>query len=184
MVSKAGSSDELGTTASLGGSFPGRLACMLICAQHGSTEPDSLSLGRLRVGSGGNMKFYFTVPVWGNNHIDLFTNVGLPSLLSPGNIPGLRDVGQCRFFIHTFPEDEARLAGSRSVERLSRLMPVEIRLIRSPVISPYRTMSDCHKEIMRLADANNLPTVFPSPDHVWSDGSMARMEQIAELVRR
>ena len=37
------------------------------------------------------MKFYFSVPVWGNNHTDLFINVGLPSLLAPGNIPGLRE---------------------------------------------------------------------------------------------
>lgn len=71
------------------------------------------------------MKFYFSVPVWGPNHTDLFINAGLPSLLAPGNIPGLREVGECRFFVHTRPEDEARLASAPSFQRLSKEMPVE-----------------------------------------------------------
>jgi tetratricopeptide (TPR) repeat protein len=126
------------------------------------------------------MRFFFSVPVWGNNHTDLFINVGLPSLLAPGNIPGLRETGECRFFIHTRAEDEARLAGAPSLQRLARLMPVEIRFIRDPVVNPYITMSDCHREIMRLAVAQDVPAVFPSPDHVWGDGSMVRMERLAE----
>lgn len=126
------------------------------------------------------MRFFFSVPVWGNNHTDLFVNVGLPSLLAPGNIPGLRDVGECRFFVHTRPEDEARLSGAASFRHLARLMPVEIRFIRDPIVNPYITMSDCHREIMRLAAAQDIPAVFPSPDHIWGDGSMVRMERLAE----
>ena len=126
------------------------------------------------------MKFYFSVPVWGNNHTDLFINVGLPSLLAPGNIPGLREVRECRFFIHTRPEDEARLLSASAFQRLSEYMPVEIRFIRDPIVNPYITMSDCHREIMRLAAAHDVPAVFPSPDHVWGDGSMVGMERLAE----
>ena len=126
------------------------------------------------------MKFYFSVPVWGPNHTDLFINAGLPSLLAPGNIPGLREVGECRFFVHTRPEDEARLASAPSFQRLSKEMPVEIRLIRDPIVNPYITMSGCHREIMRLATAHDVPAVFPSPDHVWGDGSMVRMERLAD----
>jgi hypothetical protein len=126
------------------------------------------------------MKFYFSVPVWGANHTDLFINAGLPSLLAPGNIPGLREVGECRFFVHTRPEDEARLVGAPSFQRLLKEMPVEIRLIRDPIVNPYITMSGCHREIMRLATAQDVPVVFPSPDHVWGDGSMVRMERLAE----
>ena len=126
------------------------------------------------------MKFYFSVPVWGNNHLDLFLNVGIPSLLAPGNIPGMREIAACRFFIHTRPEDEARLIAAPSFRRLAKLMPVEIRLIRDPISNPYITMSACHLEIMRLAAADDVPAVFPSPDLVWSDGSMVRMERLAE----
>jgi hypothetical protein len=126
------------------------------------------------------MKFYFSVPVWGNNHIGLFIDVGLPSLLAPGNIPGLREVADCRFFLHTRPEDEARLANAPCIQRLAKYMPVEIRLISGSIVNPYITMSNCHREIMRLAAAQDIPAVFPSPDHVWGDGSMIRMERLAE----
>ena len=67
-----------------------------------------------------------------------------------------------------------------SFQRLSELMPVEIWFIRDPIVNPYITMSDCHREIMRLAAAQDVPAVFPSPDHVWGDGSMVGMERLAE----
>jgi tetratricopeptide (TPR) repeat protein len=131
-------------------------------------------------GSGDNpIRFYVSVPVWGANHVDLFINIGLPSLLSPGNLPGLRHLRESRFIVHTLPEDETRLTGAPAFRRLAELIPTELRLIREQVVSPYRTMSECHLEIMRLAAADDAFALFPSPDHVWSDGAMTRIEQLA-----
>jgi hypothetical protein len=125
------------------------------------------------------MKFYFVTPVWGPGHLGLFLDVGLPTLLAPGNLPGLAEPWACRFLIYTRTEDEVRLRDAAAFQHLAALMSVEIRLIPDPITVPHRTMSDCHLDAMRQADADEVAAVFVPPDCVWADGSMARLERIA-----
>jgi hypothetical protein len=125
------------------------------------------------------MEFLFATPVWGHAHLSVFLEIGLPSLLSPGNLPGLSDPRASVFLIHTRPEDAATLSQSACFRRLSEVMTVEIRHIRDPIIQAHRTMSDCHAEAMREADTRGIPAVFIPPDCVWADGSIAALERIA-----
>ena len=126
------------------------------------------------------MRLYFVTPVWGRNHIGLFLEVGLPSLLAPGNLPGISKICECRFIIYTLPEDEQRLRDARVVRRLGSQMPVEFCLIGDPVSSAHRTMSDCHADTMRRADEDDAAAVFIPPDCIWADDGMMRLARIAQ----
>ena len=122
----------------------------------------------------------FSTPVWGAGHLGLFLNVCLPSLLSPGNLPGLARNPQNRYLIYTRPDEEADLRAARVFERLQQVVTVELVLIREEITVPHRCkMSDCHIDSLRRADERNAAAVFLPPDCVWSDGSMVRLEALA-----
>jgi tetratricopeptide (TPR) repeat protein len=125
--------------------------------------------------------FFFVTPVWGHNHLTLFLEIGLPSLLAPDNLPGLSRPSGCRFLIYTRECDEASLTGADVFARLSALMPVEVHRIPEPLSHAHRVMSDCHMAAMHLADTEDAATVFVPPDCVWSNGSMVRMERLAKV---
>ena len=124
--------------------------------------------------------FVFSTPVWGAGHTGLFLNVSLPSLLSPGNLPGLASNAQSRYLIYTLPEYEKDIRTALSFQRLARLLPVEIRFIREKIVSPHRAMSDCHIDSFRRAEEASAAAVFLPPDCVWSDGSMVRLEALTQ----
>ena len=124
-------------------------------------------------------KFFFSTPVWGAGHLDLFLRIGLPSLLAPGNLPGLSRPAQHRYFVYTRARDERRLRSASAFQRLCGLMPVEVVLVPEPIIIPHRTMSEAHMDTMHRADRNRAAGVFLPPDCVWSDGSMVRLQEIA-----
>lgn len=126
------------------------------------------------------MTLAFSVPVWGQAYVRLFLHTALPTLLSPGNLPGLSNPAASRFHLYTRPEDEAMLRTSASFRQLIDLMPVEIHLIHEPITVAHHTMSVYHAHTMRIADEAGIPAVFLPPDCVFSDGSMIRVEQLAE----
>jgi tetratricopeptide (TPR) repeat protein len=125
------------------------------------------------------MRFYFVTPVWGVNHLGLFLNVGLPSLLSSGNIPGLTSSEDCRFLIYTRAEDEGRLVEAPVFHRLQSCLSVEIHIIAEPISNAHRVMTDCHVDTLRRADEDDAAAIFIPPDCVWSDGSMVAVGRIA-----
>jgi hypothetical protein len=126
----------------------------------------------------GLAPFIFSTPVWGG-HIHLFLSVCLPSLLAPGNLPGLAASSQNRYLIYTRPEDEAGLLAAPAFHRLAGILPVQVIPIRGEIANAHRTMSDCHLDSLRRADEAHGAAVFLPPDCVWSDGSMVRLEALA-----
>ena len=125
------------------------------------------------------VSFVFSTPVWGDGHIELFLDVSLPSLFAPGNFPGLQNNARNKYLIYTTSQDEDRLRNAPAVQRLSEIMSVEIRPIRKKIAAPHETMSHCHLDSMQVADKEQAAAVFLAPDFVWSDGSMVRLEGIA-----
>lgn len=123
--------------------------------------------------------FIFSTPVWGAGHVGLFLNVCLPSLLAPGNLPGMQANPQNRYLVYTRPEDEADLRAGPAFQKLSDIVSVEVILINEEITVPHRTMSDCHIDSIRRADEAGAAAVFLPPDCVWSNGSLARLEQLA-----
>jgi hypothetical protein len=130
----------------------------------------------------GPAPFIFSTPVWGG-HMHLFLSVCLPSLLAPGNLPGLAASNQNRYLIYTRPEDEAGLLAAPAFHRLAGILPVQVILIREEIANAHRTMSDCHLDSHRLADEAGGAAVFLPPDCIWSDGSMVRLQALANSGR-
>jgi hypothetical protein len=123
--------------------------------------------------------FIFSTPVWGAGHVGLFLNVGLPSLLAPGNLPGLTSNFDNRYLIYTLSEYENDIRAASSFQRLTSILAVEIILIEKEIEVPHRTMSDCHIDSLRRAEKVDGAAVFLPPDCVWSDGSMVRLDALA-----
>jgi hypothetical protein len=117
--------------------------------------------------------------VWGAGHIGLFLNVGLPSLLAPGNLPGLTSNSENRYLIYTQSEYENDIRAAPSFQRLTSILTAEIIPIPTRIEVPHRTMSDCHIDSLRRAEKVDGAAVFLPPDCVWSDGSMVRLAALA-----
>ena len=126
-----------------------------------------------------SIPFVFSTPVWGAGHVGLFLNVGLPSLLAPGNLPGLTGNPESRYLIYTQSEYEKDIRAAHSYQRLANILAVEIIPISKKIEVPHRTMSDCHGDSLRRAEEVGAATLFIPPDCVWSDGSMVRLEALA-----
>src|SRR5882762_2811124 len=95
-------------------------------------------------GRGARQSFFISTPVWGPGHLGLFLRIGLPSLLAPGNLPGLSCRATSRYFIYTQPEGAAQLRAAPAFRALAEIIRVEIVPIEDEIASPHRTMSDCH----------------------------------------
>jgi hypothetical protein len=129
---------------------------------------------------GIRIPFIFSTPVWGTGHTGLFLNVGLPSLLAPGNLSGLTANPDNRYLIYTHPAYEKDIRAAFSYQRLARILAVEIIPIREAIVIPHRTMSDCHIDSLRRAEEVGAAAVFLPPDCVWSNGSMVRLEALTQ----
>jgi hypothetical protein len=125
------------------------------------------------------MRLYFSTPVWGAGHIELFKTVGLPSLLSSLNLPAIDEPANCRYFLYTRAQDVAQLKDCEAFRRLEHLIPVEIHPVPEPIELPHSAMSWCHAHSLRRADEDDVAAVFLPPDCIWSDGSLARLQRLA-----
>ena len=121
--------------------------------------------------------FYLTVAVWGRDFTDLFIDICLPSLLAPGNIPALAHRDGSRFFIFTTEEDAKRLVESAAYECLIAHIKVDIEIINETIEDNHLTMSNCHRELMNLADRDGAAAVFLSPDNIWGNGVFAVLDR-------
>jgi hypothetical protein len=85
--------------------------------------------------------FIISTPVWGEEHLNLFLNVCLPSLLATGNLPSLAAHPQNRYLVYTCPEDEEKLKGEPTFRRQSKIFPVEVLQIGDETSQRHCTMS-------------------------------------------
>ena len=123
------------------------------------------------------MGYFFSTPVWGQNHVELFLTVGLPSLLAEGNLPSLGTVKGSRYFIYTLAEDKARLTDSDAFRQLERLMPVHVELLTPPIDVPHHVMSQSHADTLHRAEEANAATVFLPPDCIWAKNSLVNLRR-------
>jgi len=133
--------------------------------------PDDNSLER----GESSMKFFFSTPVWGAGHIELFQKIGLPSLLAAGNLPAMAVNGECEYYIYTREQDVELLTVCPAYERLKQLMPVRIEYIPLPIEVPHHAMSECHADTLRRADEADAAAVFLPPDCVWAKSSLSNL---------
>nr|HPO08633.1 hypothetical protein [bacterium] len=65
---------------------------------------------------------HLIMAVWGQEYVDLFLNVALPSQLSPANLPAIRHSSELLYKIYTTKEDESRIREHPAFERLCRFV--------------------------------------------------------------
>ena len=128
------------------------------------------------------LKFLFMVPVWGQHHRTLFTDVCLPMLLSDGNFGHFRGRKDIRVHVIAPYEDFLEISSSPAGRGLADLVPVTYEILDGLVdlSTPHEAMSKCYKLSMTSQDVVPGYTFFAflSPDSFWSDGSFQRAEQL------
>src|ERR1043166_2976705 len=125
-------------------------------------------------------RFPFITAVWGRQHTHAFVDVGLPSLLAAGNLPGIACRPRSRYQVFTKQSDLAFIESSAPFRRLRELIGVEIAIIEEQFeIAPHLMMSRCHRDGLRRAHELGAGAVFIPPECLWADGSMVNLERIA-----
>src|SRR5258708_180382 len=95
--------------------------------------------------------FNFILTVWGRSHTQVFLDVGLPSLLAPGNLSGINAREQSRFHLFTRSEDLVAIEAAPAFRHLRQLISIDIELMDkwfdgSVRAAPHLLMSHAHRE--------------------------------------
>jgi len=118
------------------------------------------------------------VPVWGYGFVRQFLEVGLRTMLAPGNVPALAAALPCEFILLTSLEDEPFLRLHPSFRALSAVCPVDIRLIDHLITGNNysTTITLAYAEAIRAAGPAMLDTCFflLVSDYIVADGSFGR----------
>jgi 2-polyprenyl-3-methyl-5-hydroxy-6-metoxy-1,4-benzoquinol methylase len=115
------------------------------------------------------------LPVWGYAFVRQFLELGLPTLLAPGNVPALASALPTRFIILTKLDDEDFIRHHPAFRRLCEVCPTEIHLIDHLITgSNYSTtITLAYTEVVRAAGEDMLDTCFffLVSDYIVADGS-------------
>jgi hypothetical protein len=143
---------------------------MSVAAQSAVSSPPAL-----------DRAFYFIVVLWGERFRQCFLDFCLASVLSPANIPALTASRRNKFLIATRPEDWTALRDAPMFRLLERY--VEPVYIEIPPCPPGRSgcqhMGTGHRLACEMAHRDQAYAVFLTPDSMLSDGSVARLQELA-----
>jgi len=117
----------------------------------------------------------FITAVWGDDFVDLFTDVILKYHLSNNNLLYLRNK-PCAFNIYTTELDFDKLRNHNNITLLSKIIP--LRIIKTNFYGEsHELLSKMHKQsIYELGYDSHL--VFLSADTIWSDGTFKNIYNI------
>ncbi|MBB6252270.1 hypothetical protein [Nitrospirillum iridis] len=124
--------------------------------------------------------------VWGARYVQTMLALNLPSLLASGNIPAAVQRMPLEHVLVTTAEDCAVIEASPVYQALAALIPCRIiPLDETPVSADYDGIIDrmnrAHVQIMADCRATGAAWVFDQPDHIWGNGSL---DHLAELAQR
>ncbi len=125
---------------------------------------------------------YFIIVFWGERFRDYFLRYCVPSLLSPGNLPSLSTKSPSKFLIVTRPDDWTAMQAAPIFNALSHhIEPVYLEIDACP---PGRTgcqhMGLGHRLACELAHRDKAYATIITPDSMLSDGSVARLQELAQ----
>ena len=125
--------------------------------------------------------FYFIVVLWGARFRAYFLEYCVPSLLAPGNLPSLSTKAPSKFLIVTRPEDWTAIQASPIFQVLGRyITPVFIEIAPCPPgRSGCQHMSLGHRIACEMAHRDKAYAAVLTPDCMLSDGSVARLMELA-----
>jgi hypothetical protein len=125
--------------------------------------------------------FYFIVVVWGERFRNFFLELCLPTLLSARNIPALSTRARSKFLLCTRPEDWAAMRAAPIFQLLERYVdPVYLEIPACPAGTPACLhMGIGHRRACELAHAAKAYAFVLTPDVVFSDGTVERLQGLA-----
>src|SRR5687767_13362534 len=110
---------------------------------------------------------HIVTPVWGAAYTRCFLEIGLASLLSPGNLGGLDRSHGHLLHVFTTAEDRDLIESSGVWRRARGLIDCRVEILASNHIrldEPHLTMSNCHRSAIAHADACGAAMMFYNPD--------------------
>ncbi|MBI2707844.1 MAG: hypothetical protein HYX35_06010 [Proteobacteria bacterium] len=126
----------------------------------------------------------FVVPVWGDYHTKIFTEIVLPSYLSKGNIPSCSEFNCC-FYIYTDSSSESKIKKSESFKQLLPLCKEIVfkHVDGLPKVSDgigqtYSALKHIHEEALDLTASLSPALVFLNADTAYANGSFAKIVQL------
>ena len=125
--------------------------------------------------------FYLIVVLWGERFRNYFLDLCVPTLLSAGNLPLLKTKQRSKFLICTRPEDWTALRAAPVFELLSQYVePVYVEIPPCPAGTPGGVhMGTGHHRGSELAYAAKAYPLVLTPDCIFSDGTIARLQELA-----
>lgn len=120
--------------------------------------------------------FYFMLTVWGERFCSYLTDLCVPSLLAPGNVPALGP-GMHKFLVACPLEDWNRLVESPAIKKIARfleLVHLDIPL-PPPGVSATIHMGVGHKKATQRCFDDRALGVALTPDLILSDGTVANL---------
>ena len=125
--------------------------------------------------------FYFILVVWGEGFRNYFLDLGLPSLLSPKNLPALRTSPRSKFLVCAPGEDWRALQAAPVFRLLDQYVdPVHIEIPPCPPgVSGCVHMGIGHRRGCELAYRDKAYPFVLTPDCLFSDGTVARLQELA-----
>lgn len=115
------------------------------------------------------------VPVWGQRYIDMFLDIGLPSMLTPRNLPALAAEYACEFVFLTKASDKDRISTHAGYQALARVCTTKFTAIDDLLVRGMEGYS------LTLAFARGIHEIGPkmvdtyfifmNADFVLSDGA-------------
>ncbi len=139
--------------------------------------------------------YYVIVPVWGQEYVRLFLEYGLPTHLSPRNIPAIAHLG-CRYHILTHPEDVPTLEASSTIALLRTYAQVIIQPFTERDVYAGRADAPqgynrslggqtwCYQEGLNRSRDLNVAYLFLTPDCLWADGCFYHAEEARQRGKR
>jgi hypothetical protein len=120
------------------------------------------------------LKVVIVIALWGDEFIDKFFQVSLPTLLAAGNLPAVVNLVPCRFLIVTSQGDILRLKSDPLFLQLSKLLQVNFATL-NPGEERYRALSQAHMIAAQSAIENEEAAIFFSPDAIIADGGLSHV---------
>ncbi|MCC6469020.1 MAG: hypothetical protein IT563_11930 [Alphaproteobacteria bacterium] len=117
--------------------------------------------------------------VWGEWYLNAHLTLNLPSLMAARNLPAFCAVADVTYVIMTRQAEAESVRCAPAVRALSRLMPVEIRVVaESETVDPI----GAHQRAWALATAEAKAmgrfVLYMPPDVAWSDGSFQHLAKL------
>lgn len=119
------------------------------------------------------------ITAWGEEYVNAFLRVALPSLLAPGNFPSLAQKARIRLQIFTSNEGHSALSSDSAVHKAGNYALINIHQLGPGAelakLSPYGLQNSAINQGITEAKDANADIMVLAPDIVVSDGSLLNL---------